>query len=149
MSNLNDDEQAIVFNRTISIILKSFIPHETIVCDDKDPPWFDKRIKYFIQEGKSLPETFGITRNNAEMIICLNNINDHLALLIDTARQNFYSKIVKKFQNTQRSSKTYWSLFKIFLNNNNIPIIPPVYHKNEYVTDFKKNVELFKLFSNQ
>ena len=45
------------------------------------------------------------------MIICLNNINDHLALLTDTARQNFYSKIVKKFQNTQRSSK------KVFIQN--------------------------------
>ena len=85
--------------------MKNFIPHETIVCDDKDPPWFNKRIKSLIQEGALLLETFRKNRNNVEIITCLNNFNDRLALLINTAKQNFYSKIVKKLQKTQRSSK--------------------------------------------
>ena len=51
------------------------------------------------------------------MITCLNNLSDHLALLINTAKQNYYSKVVEKLKNTQRSSKPYWSLLKIFLNN--------------------------------
>ena len=50
---------------------------------------------------------------------------------------------MEKLKNTQRSSKAYWSLLKIFLNNKKIPIIPPLYHKNEFVIDFKKNAELF------
>ena len=94
------------------------------------PPWFNKRIKSLIQEGALLLETFRKNRNNVEIITCLNNFNDRLALLINTAKQNFYSKIVEKLQNTQRSSKAYWSLLKIFLNNKKIPIIPPLYHKN-------------------
>ena len=107
LSNLNVDEQVTVFNRTILNIMKNFIPHETIVCDDKDPPWFNKRIKSLIQEGALLLETFRKNRNNVEIITCLNNLNDRLALLINTAKQNFYSKIVEKLQNTQRSSKAY------------------------------------------
>ena len=126
--------------------MKNFIPHETIVCDDKDPPWFNKRIKSLIQEGALLLETFRKNRNNVEIITCLNNFNDRLALLINTAKQNFYSKIVEKLQNTQRSSKAYWSLLKIFLNNKKIPIIPPLYHNNEFVIDFKKKAELFNSF---
>ena len=51
LSNSNVDEQVTVFNRTILNIMKNFIPHATIVCDDKDPPWFNKRIKSLIQEG--------------------------------------------------------------------------------------------------
>ena len=66
--------------------------------------------------------------------------------MINTAKQNFYSKIVEKLQNTQRSSKAYWSLLKIFLNNKKTPIIPPLYHKNEFVIDFKKKAELFNSF---
>ena len=89
LSNLNVDEQVTVFNRTILNIMKNFIPHETIVCDDKDPPWFNKRIKSLIQEGALLLETFRKNRNNAEIITCLNNFNDSLALLINTAKQNF------------------------------------------------------------
>ena len=91
MSNLNVDEQITVFNRTVLNILRNFIPHETIVCGDKDPPWFNKTIKYLIQEGTSLLETFRKNRNNVEMITCLNNLNDRLALLINTVKQNYYS----------------------------------------------------------
>ena len=124
LSNLNVDELVTVFNRTMLNIMKNFIPHETIVCDDKDLPWFNKRIKSLIQEGTLLLETFQKTRKNIEITACLNNLNDHLPLLINTAKQNYYSKIVEKLQNTQRSSKAYWSLLKIFLNNKKIPIIP-------------------------
>ena len=80
------------------------------------------------------------------MISCLNNLNDRLVLSINTAKQSYCSKIVEKLQNTQRSSKAYWSLLKIFLNNKKILIIPPLYHNNEFVTDFKKKVELFNFF---
>ena len=98
----------------------------------------------FIQEGTLLLGTFRKKRNNLEMIACLNNLNDRCTLLINTAKQNYYSEIVGKLQNTQRSSKAYWSL--IFLNNKKIPIIPPLYHKNEFVIDFKKKAELFNSF---
>ena len=117
LSNLNVDEQVTVFNRTILNIMKNVIPRETIVCDDKDLRWFNKRIKSLTQEGALLLERFRKNRNNIEIITCLNNFIDRLALLINTAKQDFYSKIVGKFQNTQRSSKAYWSLLKIFLNN--------------------------------
>ena len=57
---------------------------------------------------------------------------------------------MEKLQNTQRSSKAYWSLLKIFLNNNKIPIIPALYHKNGIVIDFKKKAELFNsIFADQ
>ena len=95
----------------------------------KDLPWFSKRIKSLSQEGTPLLEKFRNNRNNVEIISCLNNLNDRLALLINTAKQNYYSKIVEKLQNTQRSSKAYWSLLKIFLNNKKIPIIPPLITK--------------------
>ena len=100
----------------------------------------------FIQEGTLLLGTFRKKKNNLEMIACLNNLNDRCTLLINTAKQNYYSKIVGKLQNTQRSSKAYWSLLKIFLNNKKIPIIPPLYHKNEFVIDFKKKAELLNSF---
>ena len=27
-----------IFNETISNVLENYIPHETIICDDQDPP---------------------------------------------------------------------------------------------------------------
>ena len=103
-------------------------------------------IKELSQEGTLLLETFRSNRNSVERITCLNSLNDRSALLINTAKQNYYSKIVEKLQNTQRSSKAYWSLLKIFPNNKKIPVIPPLYHKNEFPIDFKKKAELFNSF---
>ena len=45
--------------------------------------------------------------------------------------------------NVQRNSKPYWSILKTVLNNKKVPIIPSLFHENEFVTDFKKKAELF------
>ena len=48
------NEKVDIFNRTILNILSTFISHETFVCNDKDPPWFNNRIKTLIQEKKKM-----------------------------------------------------------------------------------------------
>ena len=41
-------------------------------------------------------------------------------------------------------------VLKIFLNNKRIPLIPPLFHENRFITDFKEKAELFNsFFSNQ
>ena len=42
--------------------------------------------------------------------------------------------------------KAYWSILKTFLNNKKIHFIPPIYHNNNYITDFKEKVEIFNSF---
>ena len=37
-------------NTTIINILSNYIPHETITCDERDPPWINHKIKQLIQE---------------------------------------------------------------------------------------------------
>ena len=34
-----------IFNITVENILSNYIPHETIKCNDRDPPWINKNIK--------------------------------------------------------------------------------------------------------
>ena len=43
--------------------------------------------------------------------------------------------------------KTYWSVLKSFHNNKKIPCIPPIFHENKFVTNFKEQAELFNFFS--
>ena len=51
--NTNVNEKVSVFSSTIMNILSNFIRHEKIVCDDKEPQWFNKAIKSLIQEKKT------------------------------------------------------------------------------------------------
>ena len=54
--------------------------------------------------------------------------------------------MTNKLINTQKSSKAYWSLLKGFLNNKKVPLIPPLFHENRFITDFKEKAELFNSF---
>ena len=51
--NTNVNEKVSILSNTILNILSNVIPHETMVCDDKDPPWFNRAIKFLIQEKKT------------------------------------------------------------------------------------------------
>ena len=58
-----------------------------------------------------------------------------------------------KLQNTKKTSKCYWSLLKIFLNNKKIPLIPLIpllFPNNRFISDFKNKTELCNdFFSSQ
>ena len=53
-SNLNINERFSFFNKTILNIVSTFIAHETVICDDRDPPWINTRIKNLINDKKYL-----------------------------------------------------------------------------------------------
>ena len=49
----------------------------------------------------------------------------------------------KKLSNVSENCKAYWSLLTRLLNNKKIPLIPPLFHENKFLTDFKEKAELF------
>ena len=55
------NEKVNIFNRTILNILSNVTPHQIIVCDYKDPSWFNNRIKTLFEEKYV---TFKIYRHN-------------------------------------------------------------------------------------
>ena len=51
-----------------------------------------------------------------------------------------------KITKFRKSLKAYWPLLKAFLNNKKIPLILPLYHQGNFVTNFKIKAELFNSF---
>ena len=149
-SNTNVNEKVDIFNRTILNILSNFISHETIVCNDKDPPWFNNRIKTLIKEKNVTYKIFRHNKDNPNLIYRLKFLQERLSTITESSKERYYARIANKLNNTQKSSKTYWSLLKIFLNNKKIPLIPPLFHENRFITDFKEKAQIFNsLFSDQ
>ena len=50
----------------------------------------------------------------------------------DLKENTIKTKIQKK------TLKSFWSLLKIFLNNKIIPLIPPLFHSNRFISVFKQ-----------
>ena len=63
--NVNVNDIVHLFNRTIKNILHNFIPHETITCDDTDPPWINSSIRFSIQDKNEACNRFKRSNNNS------------------------------------------------------------------------------------
>ena len=73
-----------------------------------------------------------------------------LNISIEESKEKYYTKLSSRLADPFTSPKIYWSILKTFLNNKKIPCIPPLFHENKFIADFKEKAELSKyLFGNQ
>ena len=76
----------------------------------------------------------------------MSSLQQRLRDLIDDSKQKYFFRLTQKLSTIQKCTKAYWALLKSFLNNRKIPVIPPLFHNNKFVTDFKGKAELFNSF---
>ena len=53
-ANKHAYEKVLIFNKTVLNVLSNFIPHEVIVCDDKDPPWSMEKLNHYSMKNTEL-----------------------------------------------------------------------------------------------
>ena len=102
------------FTRTLINIIHNFIPHERIVCDNRDPPWIKNEIKKLINEKNSACKSY--CRFNRDVFLLPNQLD----VSVENSKQRYYSELASKLAYPATISKTYWSILKTFLNNKKI-----------------------------
>ena len=55
----------------------------------------------------------------------------------------YYENLAKRLNNPLLQAETYWSILKIFYNNKEIPLIPPLLVDDKHVTDIKTKANIF------
>ena len=94
------------FSETISNVSNNYIPHETKICDDKEPPSINSKFKKAIQEKNQLFSRVKSNINNGTLLKLQcqqNRLND----LIDTTKKKYYTQISMKLMDPTTSAKTY------------------------------------------
>ena len=71
--NTNVTKKVSIFNESILNVLSNYIPHETSTCYDKDPPWFNSRIKSLLQDKSKLYKDLRRSNTNAHLLNKLNH----------------------------------------------------------------------------
>ena len=107
--NLDINEMVYVCNTTIKNIMANFIPHETIICDDRDPPWINNRIKKLIYERNSLYKDYG-KNNDTQIFEKLTLLQKNLHLAMEESKDTYYSNLSTKLAKQKSNPKTYWSV---------------------------------------
>ena len=140
------NQKVYLFNQTIKNILCNFIPHETVTCDDRDPPWITSKIKGLIQKKNFAKKCYFQNNKDIQLFRRFQNIQWLLTATIEQSKERSYTRISTKLKDPTTSPKAYWSILKTILNNKKIPCIPPIYHNNNYITDFKEKAQIFNNF---
>ena len=110
----------------------------------------NKEIKKLIHEKKNIFNCFRRNNNDKQLSDRLKDLQAQLNFLIEKSKGKYYSRLTSKLSYIGKSSKANWSILKSFLIGKKYPCIPPLFENNEYITDFKKKVELFNsFFANQ
>ena len=135
--NCNPNEQISVLTKTIPNIMNNFIPNETVLVDDRDPPWITSKLKSMIQE-KNLLWKKSLKPNNQETLQAFSQIQERVRLAFEDSKKKYYEKLSDKLK-----GKCYWKILKRFFNGKKIPCILPLLHEDEFVTDFQVKSQIF------
>ena len=84
--NKNVAEKVNIFNETILNILRNSIRHETVLCDDRNPPWFNNKIKSLIHEKNITFKGLRSDRRNNCLRMQLNCLKDRLNDSIEASK---------------------------------------------------------------
>ena len=135
-----------LYIQTIQNIISNYIPHETITCDDRNPPWIGEKIKKLVLHKIRAYNAYSRDKNNTDLLNKFQSLQAHLKTSIEESKQKYYSRLSNKLLDSKPSPKSYWSILKTFLNNKKIPCIPPLLHNGKFIMDFKEKAELFNDF---
>ena len=85
--NMNVNDMVHLFNRTIKNILRNLIPHETITCDDRDPPWINCSIRRLIQDKNEAYKRFKRSNNNNQYFENFQSLQNLLGVSIEASKE--------------------------------------------------------------
>ena len=139
----NAHEQVHFFNKTI---FHNYIPNKTILCNDKDPRWFNNEIRKILTMKNEIFKQYIANGKSQTDYKRLQLISNSLTETIRSSKEKFYCKLSTKLANRSTSSKTYWSILKIFVNGKKILIIPPLLLNDNFITNFLEKANLFNEF---
>ena len=98
----------------------------------------NEQIKTLIAEKGTLYKRLKRRMLNSKLLDKFDALQAKLQSSINFFQFEYYRKISKKLYEPSTSPKCYWILLKTLLNGRKIPCVPPLYHDNKFITDFKE-----------
>ena len=106
-TNIDVNEKVNLFHKTIKNIIPNDIPHETIICGDRDPPWINKDIKELIHDKNQAYKSYHQNKNNILFVHQFELLQLKFNSLIEKSKSNYYARLYKKSSDPMTSPKSY------------------------------------------
>ena len=93
--------------------MSNFIPNETILVDDRDPPWITRKLKSMIQEKNLFYKKY-LKPNKQETFQAFSQIQERVRLATEDSKKKYYEKFSNKLSHDKFNGKCYWTILKVF-----------------------------------
>ena len=113
-ANISVNNKVHMFNKTIKNIMSNYIPHETITCDDRDPPWINKDIKQLILDKNHAYKSYIRNDKSLQFFNQFQFLQTKLSSLIEESKNQYYTRLSYKLLDPMTSQRSYWALLKPF-----------------------------------
>ena len=97
--NTDVDAQVFIFSNTVLNIQNNYLPHETKICNDRDPPWMTTKIKELISQKNKLYSRIKKGKNSFLDRQLLHSLQQHLSKSIENAENKYFFRISEKLNN--------------------------------------------------
>ena len=93
-----------MFNKTIKNIMSNYIPHETIICDDREP-WIDKNIKQLILDKNHACKSYIRNDKSLQFFNQFQFLQTKLSSLIEESKNQYYTCLSHKLLDPKTNQK--------------------------------------------
>ena len=113
-ANISVNEQVQLFTQTLQNIISNYIPHETITCNDSNPPWIDEKIKKLILHKNHVFSAYSRDRNDTNLFDKFQSLQAHLKTTVEESKPKYYLRLSDKLLDSKTSPESYWSILRPF-----------------------------------
>ena len=85
-ANISVNEQVQLFTQTFQNIISNYIPHETITCSDRNPPWIDQKIKKLVLQKNRVYNAYSQDKNNTDLLNKFQSPQAHLKTSVEESK---------------------------------------------------------------
>ena len=124
--------------------MSNYIPNELKVFGDQKPPWMNVEIENLIAAKNDVFKKHLKNNRNRYYTYKYKGLHWKLENLIECPKQSYYKRVSGKLSSISTSSKCYSSFLKKMLNDKKIPVIPPLFHNNNFISNFKEKKQTFQ-----
>ena len=134
-----------LFNKDLINIFSNFIPNK-IKTFISHPLWMNDDTKSTIKLKHKLYHRYLRHKRNNEDFAKLEDLHNEIDNLISESKREYYQDNNRRLNDPLTSSKTCWSIMKIFFNGKDVPLIPLLLFDGAFVTDFQKKANICNSF---
>ena len=131
--NLTINEVVELLSNTLINIFRNYLPNKKVRFKYGEALWINKNINSALRKRSRLTKRYYVNGQVQSDYDLLQSHSKKCTDIIFSTKSEYMLRISKKVKDTSTAPKSHLSILNWFLNNKNIPCIPPIFHNGKVI----------------